>query len=264
MSRATEEIKSAPGTQPDGIHDEAEAARRVREMFTRIAPRYDFLNRVISFRTDVIWRRRVAARFREILSRPDARVLDLCCGTGDLAFALERGARLGAERGIKHGARIYGADFAHPMLVRAREKATAMGSDAAFVEADALRLPLADASVDLVTSAFGFRNLANYSRGLEEIYRVLRPGGELGILEFPDSRGVALGGLYRFYFRHVLPAIGGAISGSREAYAYLPASVDRFPSAEKMTAMMQGCGFQHVSIERWTFGVVSLFRARKA
>jgi demethylmenaquinone methyltransferase / 2-methoxy-6-polyprenyl-1,4-benzoquinol methylase len=261
MSRATEEIKPLPGTQPDGIRDEVEAARRVREMFTRIAPRYDLLNRVISFRTDVIWRRRVASRFREILERPDARVLDLCCGTGDLAFALERVARRG--RGVAGGAQIYGADFAHPMLLRAREKAAAMGSGAAFVEADAMGLPLADASVDLVTSAFGFRNLANYSRGLQEIHRVLRPGGEVGILEFPDSRGVALGGLYRFYFRRILPAIGGAISGSREAYQYLPASVDRFPSAEKMTAMMEECGFQDVSIERWTFGVVSLFRARK-
>jgi demethylmenaquinone methyltransferase/2-methoxy-6-polyprenyl-1,4-benzoquinol methylase len=257
-----------PGTQPDGIRDEAEAARRVREMFTRIAPRYDFLNHIISFRTDVIWRRRVAVRFAGILARPDARVLDLCCGTGDLAFALERSARRGPEQGTGHGnaggAQIYGADFAHPMLVRARQKAAAMGSDAAFVEADAMRLPLSDASVDLVTSAFGFRNLANYSRGLEEIYRVLRPGGEAGILEFPDSRSVALGGLYRFYFRHILPVIGGAISGSREAYKYLPASVDRFPSSEKMTAMMQECGFQDVRIEQWTFGVVSLFRARKA
>ncbi len=152
MSRATEETRPVPGTQPDGISDEAEAARRVREMFTRIAPRYDLLNRVISFRTDVIWRRRVAARFHDILQRPDARVLDLCCGTGDLAFALERSARRSRAVDSEPGAQIYGADFAHPMLVLARKKAEAMGSDAAFIEADAMRLPLADASVDLVTS----------------------------------------------------------------------------------------------------------------
>ncbi len=263
MSRATEETRPVPGTQPDGISDEAEAARRVREMFTRIAPRYDLLNRVISFRTDVIWRRRVAARFHDILQRPDARVLDLCCGTGDLAFALERSARRSRAVDSEPGAQIYGADFAHPMLVLARKKAEAMGSDAAFIEADAMRLPLADASVDLVTSAFGFRNLANYARGLEEIHRVLRPGGEVGILEFPDLRGVALGGLYRFYFRRILPAIGGAISGSREAYRYLPESVDRFPSSERMGALLQESGFKGVTIERWTFGVVSLFRALK-
>ncbi len=150
------------------------------------------------------------------------------------------------------------------MLVRAREKAAATGSDAAFVEADAMRLPLADASVDLVTSVFGFRNLANYARGLEEIYRVLRPGGEVGILEFSDSRGVALGGLYRFYFRRILPASAGRSPARAKPYGYLPASVDRFPSDEEMTAMMGGCEFQDVRIERWTFGVVSLFRARKS
>jgi len=261
MGRTSEEIKPLPGTRPEGIRDEAAAALRVREMFARIAPRYDFLNRVISFRLDVLWRRRVAARFREILETPGARVLDICCGTGDLTFALERRAR--RTRKAEAAARIYGADFAHPMLVRARAKAAASGSGAAFVEADALRLPLPDASVDLVTSVFGFRNLANYARGLEEIHRVLRPGGELGILEFSDPRGAVFGRLYRFYFRRILPAIGGALSGHREPYAYLPPSVDRFPSAEELAAQVLGCGFEDVRIERWTFGVVSLFRARK-
>ncbi|MGO9642905.1 MAG: bifunctional demethylmenaquinone methyltransferase/2-methoxy-6-polyprenyl-1,4-benzoquinol methylase UbiE [Candidatus Acidiferrales bacterium] len=261
MRPTAEEIEVVRGTQPDGIRDEAAAARRVREMFTRIAPRYDFLNRVISFRLDVVWRRSVAARFANILAKPDARVLDLCCGTGDLTFAMERRARRAGGTG--GGARILGADFAHTMLVRARGKAAASGSDAEFVEADALRLPLPDASVDLVTSVFGFRNLANYARGLEEIHRVLRPGGEVGILEFSDLRGVALGGLYRFYFKRILPAIGGALSGYRDPYAYLPASVDRFPSADTLAALMQGSGFQDVGIERWSFGIVSLFRARK-
>src|SRR5262249_51396741 len=151
-------------------------------------------------------------------------VLDLCCGTGDLSLAL-------AEQGNAH---IIGADFAHTMLVRAREKAGAGSpvqsngqavSPIPFLEADALRLPFADSSFDLVTAAFGFRNLANYESGLREIYRVLKPGGALGILEFTEPPDGVLGNLYRWYFRSVLPQIGGVISGKREAYTYLPKSV---------------------------------------
>jgi len=261
MSQTAEESKLVTGTRPDDIRDEAAAAKRVREMFTKIAPRYDFLNRVISFRLDVVWRRTMAKRFSDLLARPEARVLDLCCGTGDLTFALERRAHRNSRAG--GSARILGVDFAHSMLVRAREKAADAKSKADFFEADALRLPVRDASIDLVTSVFGFRNLANYARGVEEIHRVLRPGGELGILEFSDPHGVALGGLYRFYFKQILPAIGGALSGYRDPYAYLPASVDRFPSAEELTSLMQSRGFCDVTIERWTFGIVSLYRARK-
>ena len=174
---------SLPGTRPAGAGDEASASRQVREMFGRIAPHYDLLNHLLSLRFDLMWRKRVARRFRDVLARPDAGVLDLCCGTGDLAFALAAESRRVAKSG---GARITGADFAHPMLVRACEKARATNGNPSveFLEADALNLPFADQSFDLVTTAFGFRNLANYAAGLAEIHRVLRPGGHIAILEF--------------------------------------------------------------------------------
>src|SRR5881392_1811563 len=170
MAEAAAPIK---GTRPEGAVTEADASKKVREMFTQIAPRYDLLNHLLSFELDRLWRARAAKRLRPILQRHDAVVLDLCCGTGDLAFALAHEGK----------ARILGADFAHTMLVRAREKSSARSaSDGAraatpmpFFEADALRLPFADASFDLIASAFGFRNLANYEVGLHEIYRVLKP-----------------------------------------------------------------------------------------
>jgi demethylmenaquinone methyltransferase/2-methoxy-6-polyprenyl-1,4-benzoquinol methylase len=207
-------------------------------------------------------------------------VLDLCCGTGDLAFAL---ARDGA-------AQITGADFSHEMLALARRKAAARNNVAVardgvtardnsasargdvgasrttveFIEADALHLPFADSTFDLVTTAFGFRNLANYDEGLKEIRRVLRPGGEIGILEFSEPRGKLFGALYRFYFRRILPTLGGMISGNSAAYSYLPRSVGRFPSPEELAAQMAATGFSDVRFARWTGGIVALHTARRA
>ena len=247
---------SPPGTRPAGARDEAEAAEQVREMFARIAPRYDFLNHLLSFELDRVWRRRVARRFRHILGRADARVLDLCCGTSDLGLALERAGQ----------AAVFGTDFAHPMLVRAREKAgraNRRASLGAYAEADALQMPFADSSFDLVAVAFGFRNLVNYERGLREIHRVLRPGGEVGILEFAESRGVVLGRFYRFYFTKIVPRLGGAISGSAAAYSYLPSSVAAFPRPEELAAMMARAGFADVRFALWTIGSVALHAARR-
>src|SRR5882724_10557870 len=172
------------GTRPEGAATETGASTKVREMFTRIAPRYDLLNHLLSLQLDRLWRARAAKRLRRILSRADALVLDLCCGTGDLAFSL---ARAGS-------ARIVGADFAHTMLVRANQKSAALAAAATgqtvppvpFLEADAMRLPFADASFDLVTTAFGFRNLSNYEAGLREIQRVLKPASSIAILGFPE------------------------------------------------------------------------------
>src|SRR5580704_18858764 len=163
----------AKGTQPEGAANEADASRKIREMFTQIAPRYDLLNHLLSLQLDRLWRKRVARQLRPILASPDATVLDLCCGTGDLSFALAREGK----------ARVYGADFAHPMLVRAKLKNSMLSGASPqlnanalpFLEADALRLPFADSSFDLVTTAFGFRNLANYESGLREIQRMLKP-----------------------------------------------------------------------------------------
>ncbi|HEV2205097.1 MAG TPA: bifunctional demethylmenaquinone methyltransferase/2-methoxy-6-polyprenyl-1,4-benzoquinol methylase UbiE [Candidatus Acidoferrales bacterium] len=245
------------GTRPEGAHSEREAAARVQEMFAQITPRYDFLNHLLSFSLDRLWRRRTANRFAHILRKGDVRVLDLCCGTGDLSFALAR--KSGAA-----GASISGADFVEPMLVRAREKARSSNRPVTFSAADALQLPFADATFDLVTSAFGFRNLANYETGMREIARVLKKGGEVGILEFSEPGAGPLAGLFRFYFRQILPRVGGAISGSAEAYSYLPASVGRFPSPDELASLMDRCGFASVQFERWNFGSVLLHRARRA
>ncbi len=258
MTPSVKTQSSAPGTRPEGARDEREAAARVRDMFTRIAPRYDFLNHLLSFSLDRIWRRRTAKRFLHILRRPDARVLDLCCGTGDLAFALDR-ARSSADR-----APILGTDFVEPMLVRAREKCRAGHRSAVFAAADSLHLPFPDASFDLVTTAFGFRNLANYEAGLREFARILKRGGELGILEFSEPGSGPLAGIFRFYFRQVLPRIGGAISDNSEAYAYLPNSVRKFPSPPELSTLMEKTGFDNVRISSWNFGTVILHTARRA
>jgi len=246
---------SVPGTRPEGAGDEREAAAQVREMFGRIAPRYDLLNHLLSLDIDKVWRRRVALRVGAILHNPAARVLDLCCGTGDQALAFRKEAALGAE--------IIGSDFVAEMLLRARAKASAAGASVTFVEADALALPFGDESFDLVSCAFGFRNLANYERGLLEIFRVLKPGGVAAILEFSEPPGKLFGGLYRFYFRNVLPRLGALISGNGAAYAYLPNSVSKFPSPEALQALFQRAGYAEVRFERWTGGIVTLHTARK-
>ena len=241
------------GAAPAGARDQESASRAVREMFTSIAPRYDLLNHVLSFNIDRLWWRRTARTFDAILKRPNARVLDLCCGTGDMAFALRR--RAGSE-----SARILGADFSHAMLQLAAEKGR--GTTLGWIEADALRLPFPDGHFNLVTSAFGFRNLADYDAGLREIARVLAPGGECGILDFGEPGGL-LGRCYRVYFKKVLPAVGTLISGVRGPYAYLPASVERFPAPEEMVGRMRQAGFREACWTPYTFGVAGLYRGAK-
>jgi demethylmenaquinone methyltransferase/2-methoxy-6-polyprenyl-1,4-benzoquinol methylase len=242
------------GAAPAGARDQASAAQAVREMFTSIAPRYDLLNHVLSFNVDRLWWWRTARAFDSILKRPDARVLDLCCGTGDMTFALRRRANSAKVQ-------IVGADFSHAMLQRATAKGT--GTSLRWIEADALCLPLPERSVDLVTAAFGFRNLADYDAGLREMVRVLRPGGECGILDFGEPRGL-IGQAYRVYFKKVLPAVGTLISGVRGPYTYLPASVERFPAPEEMLERMRRAGFSEASWTPYTFGIAGLYRGVKA
>ncbi len=231
------------GTTPEGARTEQEAAAWVRGMFGRIAHRYDLANHLLSFRCDRAWRRHTARAVRSTIGRPDARALDICCGTGDLLAAVAR-----------TGATTFGSDFCHPMLVEARRKFPAAG----LFEADALRLPVRDASLDAITVAFGFRNLANYEAGLREMRRVLRGGGVAAILEFSQPRNRCFAALYNFYSRRVLPWIGGAISGNRDAYAYLPESVRKFPSAEELAGEMRRAGFREVRYELLTGGIVAL------
>jgi demethylmenaquinone methyltransferase / 2-methoxy-6-polyprenyl-1,4-benzoquinol methylase len=256
----SESRQSVIGASPQGTNDPESAARAVREMFTSIAPRYDLLNHVLSFNVDRLWWRRTARTFKGILARPDARILDLCCGTGDMAFALRKRAARSAQ--------LLGADFSHAMLQRARMKSSgkftrdASHAIPGWIEADALNLPFQSEHFDLVTSAFGFRNLADYDAGLREIARVLRPGGECGILDFSEPEG-ALGHFYRFYFKQILPRIGSAISGVRGPYAYLPASVERFPAPEKMLERMRSAGFREASWTPYTFGIAGLYRGKK-
>ena len=241
------------GAAPVGANDEASAATAVREMFGSIAPRYDLLNHVLSMNVDRIWWNRTAKAFAVALAQPNVRVLDLCCGTGDMTFALQK--RMKGTSG-----KLVGVDFSHAMLVLATEKTR--NRPVRWVEADALKLPFGSNQFDLVTAAFGFRNLANYDHGLAEVYRILAPAGEVGILDFGEPKGL-IGSLYRIYFRHVLPAIGTLISGVRGPYAYLPKSVQRFPSPDEMLHRMRGAGFREVSWNPYMFGIAGLYRGKK-
>jgi demethylmenaquinone methyltransferase/2-methoxy-6-polyprenyl-1,4-benzoquinol methylase len=243
---------SATGTQPRGASSEQEASRWVRAMFGRVAHRYDFANHLLSANVDRYWRHCAVSAVRDVLQRPGARVLDLACGTGDLLIALERGAQ----------SRLIGADFCHPMLTGAQSKLRRRGMRSVLVESDALTLPFRDESLDLITIAFGFRNLSNYRAGLGEMRRVLRPGGALAILEFSQPPNAAFAAIYNWYSRRVLPVIGGALSGAAEAYRYLPESVRRFPNAEQLADIMRDTGFDSVQWNYLTFGITALHVGR--
>ncbi|MGA3019172.1 MAG: bifunctional demethylmenaquinone methyltransferase/2-methoxy-6-polyprenyl-1,4-benzoquinol methylase UbiE [Bryobacteraceae bacterium] len=241
------------GATPEGARNEREAAAWVRGMFGRVAHRYDLANHLLSLNIDRWWRARTVRRVAPVLRRPGARVLDICCGTGDLAMALQ-----GAS-----GGPVLGSDFCHPMLLAARQKAARQNSAVALFESDALQLPLRDRSLDLLTVAFGFRNLANYAGGLAEMRRVLRPGGMAAILEFSEPPNAAFAAVYHFYSRRILPWIGGALSGSRDAYRYLPESVRKFPRAEELAEDMRRAGFSDVEFEYFTGGIVALHLGRR-
>src|SRR5436190_14011144 len=238
------------GSTPEGARNEQEAARWVRGMFGRVAARYDLANHLLSMNIDRYWRAHTVRRVRPVLDRPGARALDICCGTGDLLLALSR-----------HRA-VIGSDFCHPMLVIAREKIAHRRAPAVVFESDALALPVRDASLDLLTVAFGFRNLANYEAGLAEMRRVLHPGGMAAILEFTTPPNALFGTFYHLYCRRILPYIGGLISGSRDAYTYLPESVRKFPGAPELASMMNRAGFSEVNFEYLTGGIVTLHTGR--
>jgi demethylmenaquinone methyltransferase/2-methoxy-6-polyprenyl-1,4-benzoquinol methylase len=233
-------------------------------MFDSIAPRYDLLNHVLSANVDRLWWWRAARRFRAILADPDAAVLDVCCGTGDMTMALLKRRPQGARP-------ILAADFARGMLSRGAKKfsrerdggRSAGAACAIALEADALHLPLRGSSLDLIVTAFGFRNLANYKAGLREFARVLKPGGQLGILDFSEPGGL-IGKVYAVYFRRVLPAIGRVLCGPTAAgeagpYNYLPASVVNFPPPAEMLELMRATGYTNCAWQPYTFGIAGLY-----
>jgi demethylmenaquinone methyltransferase / 2-methoxy-6-polyprenyl-1,4-benzoquinol methylase len=213
-------------------------AEGVRRMFDRIAPVYDAMNRVMTAGLDQRWRR---ATVREAV-RPGDRVLDACCGTGDLAVAA-RAAGAGD---------IVGVDFSEQMLERARRKAPELE----WVQADVLALPFEDASFDSAVVGFGVRNVEDLEAGLRELRRVLRPGGRLGILEITRPRGL-LAPFYRLWFDRIVPLLGRLLPGG-DAYTYLPASVRRFPGPEELAELLAACGFEHVEFRLFAGGIVAL------
>jgi len=252
MSRPARE--PGPGSPISADGDEASRGRAVRSMFAAVAPRYDFLNHFLSLGFDMAWRRGTVRALTEILQQPGSCVADLCCGTGDLSLQLAR----------QSAGRVVGADFCHPMLALARRKAVGRGDHIHFLSADALSLPFSNNSFDAVTVAFGFRNLANYDRGISEMRRVLKWGGRLAILEFSQVRWPVFGPVFRFYFRRVLPRLGGWVSGVDGAYGYLPESVEAFPDQEALAEKMRAGGFRNVRYVNYTGGVAALHLGEKS
>jgi len=222
--------------------------RRIRQMFGEIARRYDFLNHLLSGGMDRWWRRCTVR-----LAPPDGAVLDVCTGTADLALAYWR-----AGRGR---VRVVGADFCRPMLDCGRRKCQRVkAADLDLVEADAQQLPFADNSFQVVSVAFGLRNLSDPDAGLREMTRVCRPDGRVAVLEFGMPRARILRGLYGWYFRRVLPRLGQALARNRqEAYNYLPASVGEFPQRDALVARMGQAGLRDVRYHALTFGIAGLY-----
>ena len=233
---------------------EAAHSKAVREMFAGIAGRYDLLNHVLSLNIDKLWRRKVSNLLRETLSRPDAIVLDVACGTGDLSLELNRDSR----------AQIIGTDFCRPMLTVALEKTAGLKAAVPYVEADAMDLAFADDSFDALTIAFGLRNLPNLSSGLVELHRVIKPGGTIVVLEFSSPIVPGFRQLFNFYFANILPRIGGAVSGSRGAYEYLPESVSKFPDQKGLVQLMEQTGFSSVRYQNLTGGIAAIHSGIKS
>ena len=235
---------------PDKTNAANEHAGRVREMFAGIAKRYDLLNHLLSGNVDKRWRRIVAKRVREKLSSTSSRILDVACGTGDLSLTLFENT----------GARVVGTDFCRPML----EIAAGKTSDRIpLIEGDALDLPFRDGAFEVVTIAFGLRNLASVEGGLAELRRVLKPGGWVAVLEFSRPANAMMRPLFGLYFTRVLPLMGGLVSGSRMAYSYLPASVQKFPDQEQLSLLMEQAGFEQVQFENLTGGIAALHMGRR-
>ena len=231
-------------------------SQRVQQMFAGIAHRYDFLNHFLSASIDRLWRNIAVSKVRDLLETSAFPLcLDACSGTGDLAIALQRGLK----------GTVIGSDFCHPMLTRSNAKIAVLGLERRIFnsEADALSLPFADGLFDAVTIAFGLRNLEDPKRGLEEMYRVLKPGGAAVILEFSKPVVPVFRHVFNFYFRYVLPRLGAAISGDAHAYQYLPDSVRKFPAQMELLELMSLVGFRDAGYRNLTGGIAALHWGRK-
>jgi demethylmenaquinone methyltransferase/2-methoxy-6-polyprenyl-1,4-benzoquinol methylase len=219
----------------------------VRAMFAEIAPSYDRLNHLLSINIDKVWRRFTVKKLKDVLDRPGAIALDLCCGTADLTLELAPHAR------------VIGCDFCHPMLVIGNEKIAARQiGNTTLAEGDALHLPFADQSFDVVTVAFGLRNLENVEAGLAEIFRVLKPGGRAAVLEFSRPVVPIFRQAFEFYFHNILPRIGALVSGSKGAYTYLPKSVSNFPHQKRLVEMMRSVGLTNVRYHNLSGGIAAV------
>ncbi len=224
--------------------DELKHAKAVREMFSGIAGKYDFLNHLLSANIDKRWRKLVSKKLTDVLQNPNAKVLDVACGTGDLAVELKKNAQ----------AKIIATDFCRPMLEIAYKK----DAEIPFIEADGMNLSFDEKTFDAVTIAFGLRNFSNWKDGLIELHRILKTGGKLVILEFSTPVLPGFRQAFQFYFSHVLPRIGGAVSGSRGAYEYLPDSVSKFPDQKNLASMMREIGFSDVEYKNLTGGIAAI------
>ena len=228
--------------------DELKHAKDVREMFSRISPKYDFLNHFLSGNVDKRWRKLVTKKLENVLDDKNALILDVACGTGDLALELQKNAK----------AKIIGTDFCRPMLTIAKEKNAPENLAIPYLEADGMNLSFADETFDAVTIAFGLRNFSNWQAGLRELHRILKVGGKLVILEFSAPIVPGFRQAFQFYFTKILPKIGGVVSGSRGAYEYLSESVARFPDQKGLMKMMLETGFSNVEYKNLTGGIAAI------
>ena len=230
-------------------------ANQIREMFSAIAYRYDFLNHLLSLNIDQSWRRKTITFLKDTLSESPALCLDLCCGTGDLSLELTR----------RGSAQVISSDFSHSMLQLGLEKIRKQGLATRIwiAEADALNLPFRGGTFDALSIAFGLRNLESPAHGLSEMHRVLKPGGKLVVLEFSKPTNALFNSLFQFYFFKVLPRIGALISRNAYAYSYLPDSVNQFPDQKQLSDIMMNSGFENVNYLNLSGGIAAIHYGEK-